>query len=108
DKIDTIMVISDLFKTKEGIKVGSRLGEIKKKFNNLEIYADWLEEDPNALYAETPHYSNLKFIVDSSGFIRGLDNLESFKRLNFTDFKSNTQIIRIVITRDVVKSVIQK
>ncbi|MCL2329347.1 MAG: hypothetical protein FWC39_12650 [Bacteroidetes bacterium] len=102
DKISFMILYSDLFKTKEGVGVGTTLEDAQKKLGILPFYVGWLEENPDAVQICTRLYPNITFILDPNDYANGWEELSTFmgnddNSLTISDFKPNTQIKRIII-----------
>jgi len=101
DKISFIIIHSDLFKTKEGVGVGTTLKDAEKKLDKLLFDVGWVEEDGNALQFSASAYPNVGFILDPDDFAKGWEALSSLygqgNTLKVSDFKANTKIKRIIV-----------
>lgn len=100
DKINYIVIYSDLFKMKEDIGVGTTLEKVQEKFGKLIFDIGWIEEDVNALKIVLDPYPNISLILDINDF---KDNWEIISakgkenKLTISDFNKNTTIKRIII-----------
>lgn len=99
DKINYIDILSDLYKTSEGIGVGTTLEIMKKRLSNLKVHVGWLEEDDDALYITTNKYPNIRFIVDIHSYNGDLESFNEMK-LNLSKFRKNTAIEKIRIIQE--------
>ena len=100
DKINYVIVYSDLFKTKEEIGVGTTLEEAEDKFGKLGFYVGWIEEDGNALKVVIKSYPNISFILNINDYKGDWDDInltEDKNSLKVSDFKQNTKIKRLII-----------
>lgn len=99
DKTEYITIFSDLFKTKEGIGVGTTLEELQEKFGELHFYVGWIEEDVNALQVEIKAYPKIKFILDIEDY---KDNWEDISlkgdenSITIANFKKGSKIKRLL------------
>lgn len=104
DKISYLVLLSDAFKTKEGIGVGTNLEKVKETYDNLSINVGWgwVEEDVDAVYFKLDSYPNIDFILDADDAIGGYDFLSTHKgqTISVSDFKENTKIKRIIISKN--------
>ncbi|HLR01115.1 MAG TPA: hypothetical protein VK102_12160 [Sphingobacterium sp.] len=106
DKINYIVVYSELFKTKEGIGVGTTLEEMQEKFGELHFYVGWIEEDINALQVSIKSYPDIKFILDIDAYKGNWEEIgfmEDKNEITVSDFKENSKIQRLII-RQIDKS----
>ena len=98
DKISFLVVFSEIFKTKEGIGVGTTLEKMKDVFGEVVITIGWLEEDANAISVKVGAYPNLKFIIEADDAIGNYEKLSTLgETAKISDFKKNTKIKRIFI-----------
>lgn len=102
DKINYIIVYSDLFKTKEEVGVGTTLEKAEAKFGKLHFYVGWIEEDGNALQVVIKSYPNISFILDIGDYKGKWEDIsltEDKNSMTIADFKKNTKIQRLIIHR---------
>ena len=102
DKSSYIVINSDLFKTKEGIGVGTTLEEVQKKIGNLHFYVGWIEEDVNALKIIIKSYPNIEFILDVDDYKENWEEISLSKdenSLTISDFKRNSKIKRLIVNQ---------
>ena len=100
DKISYIFLYSDLFKTKDGIGVGTTLEDLHQKFGNIQFDIGWIEEDPNAFQIKLADYPNIQFILDVEDYKGDLDMISLTgleNKLKLSDFKPKTKIARILV-----------
>lgn len=101
DSISYIIVCSDLFRTKEGIGVGSTLEEMQKVAGKFEINIGWIEEDINAIQLKISSYPNINFILDADDYKDGWEELSKIagneNSLTIADFKKDTKIRRLIV-----------
>ena len=102
DEINYMIIFSDVFKTKEGIGVGTNLEKVKETYDNLSINVGWVEEDVDAVYFKLDSYPNIDFILDADDAIGGYDFLSTHEgqTISVSDFKENTKIKRIIISKN--------
>ena len=104
DKVEAITVISESFKTKEGIGIGTRLKDIVKMFGAVDINIGWLEEDPYAISFHIPPYPDIDFGLNPDDAIGGYDGLSEFEfntireTTKSSHFKEDTKISRIIVS----------
>lgn len=102
DKIGYIVVHSDLFKTKEGIGVGTTLEEVQKKNGNLHFYVGWIEEDENALKIILKSYPNIEFVLDVDDYKGNCEEISLLRdenSLTISDFKRNSKIKHLIVNQ---------
>lgn len=102
DKTGYIVVHSNVFKTKEGIGVGTTLENLQEKFGKLHFYVGWIEEDVNALQVVIKSYPNIEFILsydDYKGNWEEISLLKEENSLTISDFKKNTKIKRLIVNQ---------
>jgi hypothetical protein len=100
DKIAYVIIHSDLFKTKDGIGVGTSLLHLEKEFGKLQFDIGWIEEDANSIKVKIEKYPNLAFVLDVEDFngdwevisFSGFDN-----SVSTSDFKPETKVKRIFV-----------
>lgn len=102
DKISYLVILSDAFKTKEGIGVGTNIEKVKETYGNISINVGWIEEDNDAIQFKIDSYPNIKFILDGDDAIEGYNFLSSHEgqTISVSDFKENTKIKRITISKN--------
>lgn len=100
DKVNYVLIFSEVFKTKEGIGVGTTLEKMKETFGNVVINVGWIEEDPNAIRVKVNSYPNIKFIIDVDDAVGGYENFNpEGESAKISDFKKNTKIRRIIVSK---------
>jgi hypothetical protein len=102
DKINFLIILSEEFKTTEGIGVGTTLNYLEGKFGELKFYVGFIEEDENALKVAIEKYPNISFVLDVndySGNWAEISFLENDNWLKISDFKNETKIKKIIINR---------
>lgn len=98
DKISYIVSYNEVFKTKEGIGVGTTIEKVKEIFGKVVIQIGWLEEDANAVQLKIDSYPSIKFILDVDDAIGGYEKLSTLgETAKISDFKKNTKIKRIIV-----------
>ena len=100
DKINYIIIYSEIFKTKEGIGVGSTLEELQEKLGKLQFYVGWIEEQENALQITVKSYPNIQFILDVDDYKGNWEDISlKLDKNSFTisNFKKDTKIKRLVV-----------
>ena len=100
DTINYIVVYSDLFKTKEGIGVGTTLEEVQEKFGKIQFHIGWIEENGNAIQIKIKSYPGIEFILDVDDYAgnwEDISNTEDKNTITISDFKKSTKIKRIII-----------
>lgn len=100
DKISYIFLYSDLYKTKEGIGVGTTLEEIQQKFGKLQFHIGWIEENPNAMQVRIPAYPTIQFILDAEDYKGDWEQISLVRdknELTIADFNDGTKIDRILV-----------
>ncbi len=101
DKANYFVVYSQMFKTKEGIGVGTTLDEIEAKIGKLQFHVGWIEEDMNALQVVIKSYPNVSFILDVDDYKGDWEELSLMNgyenTLKTSDFKKDTKIRRLVV-----------
>lgn len=100
DKIGSIIVLSHVFKTKEGIGVGTNINKVKELFGDFSIYSSW--HIGNVFHFKIEAYPNLVFDIDGDDAIRGYEFYNQNgspidPSLSVSDFKENAKIKRILI-----------
>ena len=99
DKISYLVVYSAVFKTKEGIGVGTTLEKVQELLGKVVINIEEGFEAPNTVQFKINSYPNIEFILDEEDAIGGWEKLGSVegKTATISDFKKNTKIKRIII-----------
>lgn len=92
--IGEIMVLSPLFKTKEGVGIGTTIKHFVDIFPKYKL---WYTYVSNRYVLENQQMS-IQFLLKEQDFIGDLETVKSVKtKLNPKDFKENTQIYKIRI-----------
>ncbi len=102
DKISYIVILSPLYKTQEGIGIGSTLETVESKFGKLSFNIGWVEEDPNAVQIEIEPYPSVEFILDIDDYKKNWEDISlsgTKNKIQLSDFNANTEIKRIVVGR---------
>lgn len=101
DEIGFIILYSDLFKTKEGVSVGTTLEDAQKQLGKLLFDIGWIEENPNAVQFKISSYPNIEFILKPDDYAGNWEELSGLRgkgnMLTISDFKENTTIKQIII-----------
>lgn len=98
DSINNITIYSEIFRTVEGIGVGTTLEEVNATNGIVNISIGWLEEDNNAIKLILPEYPNLDFILDMEDALGGYEKLSTIgEKADMKAFKENTKIKRIIV-----------
>jgi len=101
DKVGGIIILSDAFKTKDGIGVGTRLQDILKVYGAIELIGcsggDPEADNSNEFLFKIPSYPGLEFVLDEGDNICNVGELDSYnKSSNFSHLK-NRKIIKITV-----------
>lgn len=100
DKIAYVIIHSDLFKTKDGIGVGTPLFQLEKEFGKLQFDIGWIEEDANSIKVKIERYPNTDFILDVDDF-QGDWEAMSFtgvkNSVSTLDFKPEAKVKRVFV-----------
>lgn len=92
--IGEIMVLSPLFKTKEGVGIGTTIKHFVDIFPKYKL---WYTYVSNRYVLENQQMS-IQFLLKEQDFVGDLETVKSVKtKLNPKDFKENTQIYKIRI-----------
>jgi hypothetical protein len=100
DKIKYLVIYSDLFKTKEGIGVGSTLQKAQEKFGKIKFEVGWLSEEEFGLKMKVAQYPNIEFVLDRNDYKDNLEDIElsgENNSIRVSDFKSNAKIVAIIV-----------
>ena len=101
DKINYIIIYSEIFKTKEGIGVGSNLAELQEKLGKIQFYVGWIEEQENALQITVKSYPNIQFILDVDDYKGNWEDISlkgDKNAITISDFKKDTKIKRLIVS----------
>lgn len=100
DKIAYVIIHSDLFKTNDGIGVGTLLIQLEKEFGKLQFDIGWIEEDANSIKVKIERYPNIDFILDVDDF-QGDWEAMSFtgvkNSVSTLDFKPEAKVKRVFV-----------
>ena len=94
DKIGSITVFSDEFKTAEGIGIGSSIE------NFINIYPDfttWYTYLGGLYVIDTEQYKRLQFLLDEKDYLKKIEFDSDLTELKISDFKSHAKIKKIRI-----------
>ncbi len=91
--IEEIIILSDKFKTLDGIGVNSTIQEFIKTYPNYKIWYTYI----SGMYVIETEEINAQFILSEKDFIGNLNVKSDMTTLNKTDFNSTTKILKIRI-----------
>lgn len=90
--IKEIFVVSDNFKTEEGIGVNSTLAEFRKAYPENKIWYTYVSD---RYVAETPELEEVQFLLEEDGFSGEMEISSAQVPLSASDFKEGTKIKKI-------------
>jgi hypothetical protein len=100
DKAKYLVIYSDLFKTKEGIGVGSSLQKAQEKLGKIKFEVGWLREEEFPMIIKVSSYPNIAFVVNPIDYMGDLEKIDLSGEDNLirvSDFKGNAKIIAIIV-----------
>ena len=115
DSIESIVIHSEDFKTKEGISVGSTFEELQDTYGDLFLHIGWIESNER-VEVRTAKYPMVRFIFkdeDVIDFCRYKksensneqceeDGFNGYRKEDGSGIKANSKIWRIIINRSYV------
>jgi len=86
-----LTILSNKFKTKEGIRIGSTIEEFIKVFPDYKIWYTYISDR----YVIQAKKSSTQFILNNDDFIGKVDVKSEVEYVKISDFKPNSKIVKI-------------
>ncbi len=97
NRIASITIFSDQYKTKEGIHIGTSIEELFRKYSDIKIYRLFYESSPYVKIV-TSDLPNIEFLIHENNLQKntGIEDADAivYKK---NDFKPNTKIERVTL-----------
>lgn len=100
DKVSYIVIHSDVFKTKEGIGIGTTLEKVQEKSGKIHFDIGWIEGEANSFQIKIQSYPNLKLILDIDDYQGNVEDIKPAgdkNTITISDFKTNSKIKSVII-----------